>query len=256
MRAPSEARAPAGLVYWSREFRTPDGRTPTGLGPALSHHPGLSVLTLPGDNGTFSVALATRTDDLAARSLRHVPEWERVARMSAAAPWLERGEPSSDVVPIAGIEDVVRSYVVDGRPVVTGLVAVGDSAVATNPSLGRGASIGLMHATVLRDVLNAEPREVELELAAASAERVQPWVDATTWFDQHRLAEMGAEVRGEDYRTDDPGWAMSVALRRGAATDPVLARASSRIGGLLALPPDVLADPAVGARLGPWLTAA
>ena len=41
----------------------------------------------------------------------------------------------------------------EGRPVATGLVAVGDSWACTNPSIGRGASIGLLHAVALRDVL-------------------------------------------------------------------------------------------------------
>lgn len=251
--APAEVRDPAGLVYWSRHFRARDGRTPSGLGAALTHHESLSVLALPGDAGTFSVALATRADDTAMRSLRHVAVWERVVAHTAAAPWIAQGEPTSGVVPIAGIEDVTRRYVVDGRPAVTGLVAVGDAAVATNPSLGRGASLGALQAVTLRDVVAGGAPDVATAFAAACADRVQPWVDATTWFDRHRLAEMAAEAREEPYRTDDIGWVMSGALRRGAAVDPVLARASSRIGGLLALPPDVLSDPGVGRRLEPWL---
>jgi 2-polyprenyl-6-methoxyphenol hydroxylase-like FAD-dependent oxidoreductase len=250
--APVVSHDPDGFVYWSRQFRTRDGRTPSALGPALSHHTSLSALTLPGDDGTFSVALVTRADDRTLRVLRHTAAWDQVAALTAVTPWLERGAPESDVVPIAGIEDVTRTYVVGGRPLVTGLVAVGDSAVATNPSLGRGASIGAIQATVLRDVLGSYDRPEEA-YAAASAERVQPWVEATSWFDRHRLAEMGAEVRGERYVTDDPGWVMSGALRRGALADPVLARASARIGGLLALPPDALGDPTVGPLLGPWV---
>lgn len=250
---PVELRDPAGLVYWSRHFRTRDGRTPNGLGAALTHHASLSALTLPGDDGTFSVALITRADDTDLRSLRHVSTWDRVAEHTAAAPWIDRGDPTSDVVPIAGVEDVTRRYVVGGSPIVTGLVAVGDSAVATNPSLGRGASLGAVQAVVLRDVLAGAVTDVAGAFAAAWVDRVQPWVDATTWFDRHRLAEMGAEARGAPYRTDDIGWVMSGALRRGAAVDPALARASSRIGGLLALPPDALGDPEVGRRLEPWL---
>lgn len=250
---PVERREPCGFVYWSRQYRARDGRTPSGIGPALTHHCSLSVLTLPGDAGTFSVALVSRSDDRAFRALRHRSAWERVAALTAAAPWLQRGEPTTDVVPIAGLEDVTRHYVVDGTPVVTGLVAVGDSAVATNPSLGRGTSIGLLQATALRDVLASAPAYLTEAYAVACTEHVQPWVDATTWFDRHRLAEMGAEMHGEPYLTEDVGWTMSGALRRGAFGDPVLARASARIGGLLALPPDALGDPAVGPRLGPWV---
>jgi 2-polyprenyl-6-methoxyphenol hydroxylase-like FAD-dependent oxidoreductase len=45
--------------------------------------------------------------------------------------------------------------VVDGEPVITGLAALGDAWACTNPSLGRGASIGLLHACALRDLLLA-----------------------------------------------------------------------------------------------------
>jgi hypothetical protein len=125
--------------------------------------------------------------------------------------------------------------------------------VATNPSLGRGASLGALQAVVLRDVLAGTPTDTVGAFAAAWTDRVQPWIDATTWFDRHLLAEMGAEARGERYCPDDIGWAMSAALRRGAAADPVLARVSSRIGGLLALPAEALNGPEVGRRLEPWL---
>jgi 2-polyprenyl-6-methoxyphenol hydroxylase-like FAD-dependent oxidoreductase len=47
-----------------------------------------------------------------------------------------------------------RRHVVDGEPVITGLAALGDAWACTNPSLGRGASIGL-HACALRDLLLA-----------------------------------------------------------------------------------------------------
>ncbi|GGL91762.1 hypothetical protein GCM10010038_22110 [Glutamicibacter protophormiae] len=48
---------------------------------------------------------------------------------------------------------------------------------------------------------------------------------------------------------------MTTALLRGAASDPVLARASSRIGAMLATPPEIFADPAVQQRIGPHLSA-
>ena len=44
---------------------------------------------------------------------------------------------------MAKIEDRVRNYIVDGVPVVTGVIAVGDAWACTNPSVGRGATIEL-----------------------------------------------------------------------------------------------------------------
>lgn len=189
--------------------------------------------------------------------MREEAAWEAAARLSpVAAPWLRHGIPITDVSPIAGIEDVRRGYVRDGRPVVTGLVAVGDSCAATNPSLGRGAAIGAIQAVTLRDVLAAdEPDATALTNAYsdATATRVTPWVDATLRFDRHRLAEIDADIAGVPYATDDPTWAMTTALLAGASGDPVLARTSARVAGLLVTPRDALSDPDVGRRLGPWL---
>ena len=175
----------------------------------------------------------------------------------AARPWLAAGEPTTDVLPMAGIEDVRREYWAGGEPVVTGLVPVGDSYAATNPSLGRGATIGVLHACALRDALAGSwgsPRELVEAVARATQEQVSPWVEASVAFDRHRAAEMEGDRLGMPYRPDDPGWAMTTALTAGAAVDPTLARAFSRIGGLLAEPAEVLSVPDVQRRLGPHLS--
>ena len=47
---------------------------------------------------------------------------------------------------MSGIVDRRRRAVVDGTPVATGILPVGDALCCTNPSLGRGITMGLMHA--------------------------------------------------------------------------------------------------------------
>ena len=257
-RAPSEVREPCGFIYYARHFSSHDGRHPAAAGFVLTHHPSLSVVTLPGDLGTFSIVLVTSSRDRAARVLRHVSVWSRVAGLSPAArPWLAAGQPTTDVLPMAGIEDTRREYWASGEPVVTGLVPVGDSYAATNPSLGRGATIGVLHACALRDALASSwgtPRELVETVARVTHAQVNPWVDAAVSFDRHRAAEMEADRLGEPYRPADPGWAMTTALAAGASVDPSLARAFSRIGGLLAEPAEVLSLPDVQRRLGPHLS--
>ena len=71
--------------------------------------------------------------------------------------WLD-GEPITDVLAMAGIMDRHRRFVVDDRPVATGVCAVGDAWACTNPSAGRGISVGLVHAQQLRDADAHEPR--------------------------------------------------------------------------------------------------
>ena len=65
------------------------------------------------------------------------------------ADWLD-GKPITDVLPMAGILDKYRRFIVDGEPVATGFAAVGDAWACTNPSAGRGLSVGLMQAQRLR----------------------------------------------------------------------------------------------------------
>ena len=153
-------------------------------------------------------------------------------RHPAAAHWLS-AEPITDIAVFGGLADRRRAFVVDGRPVVTGLVAVGDAWACTNPSLGRGASIGALHASVLRDTVAKEglgDADALVNRFHDETERVVgPYVDATLAFDHHRLAAIEADIAGEAYRPDDPGWTMATALNVGARHDPELTRAHAVI---------------------------
>jgi 2-polyprenyl-6-methoxyphenol hydroxylase-like FAD-dependent oxidoreductase len=215
----------------------------------LSHNESVSLLTLPADNGTWGVGITTSSRDRALRELRHLPCWEAAIRCyPATAGWID-AEPITGISVMAGIEDRRRELVIDSAPVVTGLVAVGDAWASTNPSLGRGASIGALHACVLRDVVAKEgtddPDTLVLRFAAETAATVAPYLDSTLSFDRHRLAEIEADAAGVPYEPEDPAWAMTRALGAGARTDPVVARALAAIASVQALPAEVLGDPAV-----------
>jgi 2-polyprenyl-6-methoxyphenol hydroxylase-like FAD-dependent oxidoreductase len=249
-RAPAEERADSGFVYYGRHYR---GTMPAGLDSILTHNESVSLLTLPGDNGTWGVGITTSSRDHALRALRHVPCWEAAARCyPATAAWID-AEPITGVSVMAGIEDRRRELVVDSVPVVTGLVAVGDAWACTNPSLGRGASIGALHACVLRDVVakegTSDPEALVLRFAAETAATVAPYLDSTLSFDRHRLAEIDADVAGVRYEPADPAWAITRALGAGARHDPELARALAVIASVQATPSELLADPELRDRV-------
>jgi len=253
-RAPVDERADCGFVYYGRHYR---GEMPAGVDSALTHNDSVSLLTLPADNGTWGVGITTSSRDRALRELRHVRSWEAAMRCyPATAGWID-AEPITGVSVMAGIEDRQRQLVVDSVPVVTGLVAVGDAWACTNPSLGRGASIGALHACVLRDVVakegTADPDALALRFAAETASTVAPYVDSTLWFDRHRLAEIEADVAGVPYQPEDPAWAMTRALAAGGREDPVVARALATIASMQATPGQVLGDPAVLERVAGYL---
>jgi 2-polyprenyl-6-methoxyphenol hydroxylase-like FAD-dependent oxidoreductase len=254
--APAEQREDAGLVYYTRHYRARDGRLPRARAGALTHHESFSVLILPADNGTWGIALVTSARDRALRRLREPDAWEAAARaLPEVTPWID-AEPLTEVRPIAGIQDVTHSYVVGDRPVAAGLVNVGDAATATDPALGRGATIGALHACVLRDAVTAAPDVGSPAFAGhyarLTAERIAPLVAMTLGAARHRLGEMNAEVAGEAYRPADETWPRTLALMAGAREDPVLLRAFSLIMALLATPPEVMSDPGLQRRVGPY----
>jgi hypothetical protein len=183
--------------------------------------------------------------------------WQSVlARYPLAAHWgcpADGREAITGVDVMAGLEDRCRRLVVDGEPVATGVVAVGDAWAFTNPALGRGLSIGIVHARALQQLLReVEPDDAEKlvrRFDEVTAAEVEPLYRTTWAFDRHRLAEMAGDISGVPYETDDPGWAMTRALAGAAAVDPEAVRMGTSIGSLLATPAQVFADPAVAGRI-------
>ena len=237
-----------GFIYYGRHFRSADGGIPPALGGFLMHLGAISALTLPADNGTWSVTLVTSAKDKALRVLRDAPIWEKAVRsLPLVAHWLD-GEPIDDrVIALAGIEDRHRNLMVDGIPVVTGVVAAGDAWACSNPSVGRGASIGMLQAVVLRDTIAAtgldDPWAFACSFHDSTAEVVEPWYRDTLAADRHRLAEIDALVAGTEYRPRDPAWEVSQAFGAAAFKDPDCLRGFISAAMVLSREKDVMARP-------------
>jgi 2-polyprenyl-6-methoxyphenol hydroxylase-like FAD-dependent oxidoreductase len=247
-RRPHDEVEDSGFIYLGRHFRSRDGQMPVSLGAGLQAYGSISVLTLPADNDVWSVTLVARSGDRALLGLRDVERWEKTVRsLPTVAHWLD-GDPIEDrIMTISKIEDRHRELRPDGVPVVTGLVAVADAWGCTNPSVGRGASIGMFHAQTLRDTLRQtgpdHPVELSEAFATATAATVEPWYRATLAFDRHRLAEMAAIADGVTYAPDDPAFEMAGALAYAGAEDPEAFRGFVDIVGVLELPEAVLSRP-------------
>ncbi|HUP75215.1 MAG TPA: FAD-dependent oxidoreductase [Acidimicrobiales bacterium] len=261
--APIEEMEDCGFVYYGRYFRSGDGSTPFAFGPLLQHYESFSTLTLPADNGTWGIGVITSAGDAPTRALAHDDAWERVVRSCPlVAHWLD-GTSMQSVAAMAKIEDRIRTYVVDGVPVVTGIVAVGDAWACTNPSVGRGATIGVIHAVALRDLLREREgdRAGDRDDAAAFARRwadftttiVAPFVRDTLSFDRHRLAQIDAQIAGHPYVTDDQSWIMGQAIANGAGHHPELLRGAVDLANLLASPAEVFTRPGVEGALAPFI---
>ncbi|TCC54242.1 FAD-dependent oxidoreductase [Kribbella pittospori] len=252
-RRPNEEREDSGFVYYARHFRSADGSRPAALGTLLQHFDSLSVLTLPGDNGTWGVGFITSARDKHLRGLRDTSSWQTALKLYPTAAHWGEAEPITDVQVIAGIEDRYHRFVVDGEPVVTGLVAVGDAWACTNPSLGRGASIGMLHACALRDLLRDvspdQPEKLVRRFDEITESTVAPLYRMTLAFDRHRLNELAADVAGETYQTSDASWAMSKALYAAAQHDPDVLRAYASVMSMLNTPQEALAAPGLVSKV-------
>jgi 2-polyprenyl-6-methoxyphenol hydroxylase-like FAD-dependent oxidoreductase len=253
-RRPAEELEDTGMVYYGRHFRSADGSTPPMLGPPQIPWGTVVSLTLPADNGTWSVVLAAAAKDKALQPLREPDRWDATARaLPLVAHWLD-GTPIDDGVQVlARLEDRYRGFVVDGTPVATGVVPVADSWACTNPTHGRGTSIGMLHAVTLRDQLRAvgldDPAAFAREFHAATARDVEPWYRVTNAEDRHQLGEIAAAIDGETYAPPDPGYELDKALDSASGQDPDCLRANLDVRLVLRPPAQILADPDLRAKV-------
>lgn len=220
----------SGFIYYGRYFRSADGTTPRPFGPLAAPMGTFSILTLPADNGTWAVVTAISSGDQALKRMRDPDLWTSVVEACPLhAHWLQ-GESISDFMAMGGVIDRYRRPFIDGRPLLTGIALLGDSWACTNPSLGRGISLGLLHTKCLREVVSSHLEDDPLEFAqawdAATEERLTPWYRETVEEDRDRLHEIDALRNGlEPIPLSDPSQALRGPLLTAMLHDPDLFRA-------------------------------
>jgi 2-polyprenyl-6-methoxyphenol hydroxylase-like FAD-dependent oxidoreductase len=251
-RPPYEEQEDCGFTYYGRAYR---GDLPQAQGPLLAPLGSISLLTLPADNDTWIAAVFTSTGDQAMKQLRFEEKFDNVYKSATLhAHWID-GEPLGDVDSMAGIMDRYRRFVVDGKPVVTGLLPVADAWACTNPSFGRGVSLGLMHAVRLRDhvrTLNGDPAASAIEWDNITEAELAPWYHAQIAMDRARVKEIDAIRRGEEPEppaNDDVAAQMLKAFFTGLNYDPDVFRAFLEVMGCLATPEEVLSKPGMFEKL-------
>ena len=239
----------SGFVYYGRHIRTADG---SPLGPTLAFFGSVGLLVLPAEAGISGIGIIGSSGDAELRALRHDKAWRAVVGMLPEGDKILAAEQLDDIAVMTGIEDRFRRYVVDGAPVATGVVSIGDAWAATNPTLGRGISLGARHSRLLRDVIREVGADDHLTLARRVDERTQdeqtPWYRSTVWHDRHRTADFASAIAGEQ-REPDERWDRYLAFMGAAFTDMTLLPHFLATFRLDRLPEDVVTDPAVVAHL-------
>jgi flavin-dependent dehydrogenase len=248
--APYRESSDVGFVYYTRYFT--GQRRPRQIGPPSAPMGTFSILTLPGDNETWSVTLYGSNRDNRFKQVRHPECFNRVVHaLPAHAHWLQ-GEPITDVLAMAGVVDRYRRFVVDGRPVATGYAAVGDAWACTNPSAGRGLTVGALHAVLLRDAFRAygdDPEVFALAFDEATEREAAPWYRLQRAMDAERFAEIAALREG---REPAPGDERMRAFGIAMAHDAEVFRGFLDTIACYALPEEVLAREGMAERIAPW----
>jgi 2-polyprenyl-6-methoxyphenol hydroxylase-like FAD-dependent oxidoreductase len=252
-----------GIVYFSRFYRLLNGvGYPPRTGPIGGDLGYLKYGVFVGDNRTFSVTLATPTEDQELRKQLTDPHvFDACARqLVATAPWLDgRAEPITESVHVmAGLINRWRRYVVDGKVVATGFIPIGDAVLCTNPLYGRGCATAFWGAHLMVAAIEANPGDPErmlLDYETALRAEIYPWYRASVEQDAEARRVAAALLAGEDPDGDstDQRTFMRAVFRDGLLPalrrDPVVLRAFFRALNLLTAPNAMVKDPDVAARV-------
>ena len=263
-RAPILEQHEGSFRYFCRHFRSDDGSIPKPMATPLMEYPTHTMMTVGADNGTWGVVILTRANDAALRGLADTETWTRAVKGHPLhAHWLE-GEPINDgIATMSKIEDERRTFVIDGVPVATGVVALGDAWAVTHPTLGRGISMGSMHSVALRDLLRDFPNDAStdpVELAHAwhdvTNATMGPWFDDAAIIDDGRLARVHAALEGLPFEPS-PEYHLTEALRSAMNKDPDLLRCYNDHWSMLTTQRELFARPGVADQVlelgGDWL---
>jgi 2-polyprenyl-6-methoxyphenol hydroxylase-like FAD-dependent oxidoreductase len=244
-----------------------DAELPETTGPIGGDLGYLKYGIFLGDNRTYSVTLAVRTDDNELRAMLLDPDtFDHAARtLPATATWTE-ADRATAITPVEVMGGLVNRRVRytddEGTPIVLGLHAVGDAHTCTNPLYGRGCSLAMVQADLLARATNAHPDDA-LERGrmyeAACASEVLPWYRASVQQDRanreqaQREKAIAAGTLDPGDASNDPAQVAQDVMRQGlmpaVRTDPQVFRAFIRTFNLLTTPDAMLTDAEVFGRI-------
>ena len=252
-----------GFYYFSRFYRLRPGKEfPTTETPIQSRLDFVTALAFPGDNRTFSLALAVAADDPCRRGLRQPTVFDRVLdAFDVTAPWLDAGDPITDVHTMARIENRWQRLIGEsGAPLVGGLILIGDSSLHTNPTFGRGVSLAFAQAQQLArtvEMCAADPIHYVDEFEAWTQRNLGVWFELQVAADAARLAQLETALHGRTSTAPRPPPNEDMQLLAGlfalVPRDEVASRALAQLMNLLVTPGELAHDEDLMARVGAFL---
>jgi len=260
-RQPLEYEQKTGFFYLTRWYRLRDGEQPSeavgtpGCETGYSH-----FIVMPADNRTFSITMCLSDADPLRHAARDAEVFDRiVAALPLTAPWIARGIAITSPEPFANVHDRKRSLVDGEGPVVGGYVLVGDSALCTNPNLGRGVSLALAHAQHLASTVTSvreDPSAYVVAFQQWTDENLGIWFDLQVMIDAHYLRRLAAffAQEPEDSLPVAPYPARAMcALGIASLQDPRLAIVFRKVTSVLMTLEEALGEPGVEDAIKPYL---
>ena len=260
LREPVEERQDCGFFYLTRFYRLRPGcQTPVSKIPASIPLDYATVLALGADNDTFSLTVTLSVNDPHRKALRDPDRFEAFLHaVPHSAPWIQAGEAISDISTMSRIENRRRRLTTSAGPIVGGIVALGDAALHTNPTLGRGISMGLIHAQHLAEVAHLatdDPVGFVDTFSAWTDDHLGIWYDTQVAADANALDRLAAGLLGTR-----PAPVVNAPARFAAAAflcaqhDEVVGTAVAKMAHLFAPPAEAFGDPLVSSRINEFLT--
>lgn len=238
-----------GFVYTTRYYR---GELPEYRVEMLSPLGSISALTMHGDDGHWGATLYSHPADKPFRRLRDPEVFERVYRLLPDhAHWID-GDPITDPASMTSTSNLIREFVVDGVPAATGVLPLGDAFAFTNPSIGRGIAIGIIHSVdVIDEVVPVldDPAAVASAWKAATDRRARPFVEATIEYDRIRAPEVEAAMEGRTFEHTDPAALGFIAMDNARHRDQFVYENFRDVATLRATTGEVLARAGVFERV-------
>jgi 2-polyprenyl-6-methoxyphenol hydroxylase-like FAD-dependent oxidoreductase len=209
-------------------------------------------MAFPADNGTFALLATITAQDPLRRTLCTEDGFGRFhAAVPAIAPWIHAGQPISKLRTMARLENRYRRLVGADGPVVGGLVLLGDSALHTNPTAGRGTSLAFAQAQHLATTLDRADDPVSFTAAFDSwtDTNIGAWYQPQAQADASLARRMQAAVDGKPSPPPEPMERLRLAIFSASRTKAPVALPLRRMIHLVSLPEDVIGNEAVRAGL-------
>ena len=245
-------------TYYTRHYRqSPSSEMSQlwliGAGVQLER---LNVAPFSGDNGAFGIGLFADPADKDLRVLRNDWAFDAVIEsIPSLAPWVspDNAEPLNATSSMTGHQNVRRHFVVDGAPLVRGLLPVGDSLCTTNPQYGWGASMALTYAFAAVGAADTHAPNADCDaMALAYDEAIRAEADGvfreSAAADRMRIYEWAGEDVPDADQAEMDRQRLLRGIFAGSTRDPVLGRALLRRMNLVEPPDSVLDDPEVVAH--------